>query len=181
MDIVPSMVVLCWSSHVCHKHEVPWGCLCITNLLAYWRHPKHIHLQMHMANIWHPQPCNQSQAMNTHSPFATCSLLTYNVNGTSLYNKSFGNWTIFMWYFPSSWLGKYMRFVFFVIPCNHGVVIPIVIIIKCDVWFNLVSSHAFTLITWHGWLCLTHKDGHQAMGSFPFSFQSPPNFGPPLS
>jgi hypothetical protein len=46
----------------------------------------------------------------------------------------------------------------FAIPCNHDVVILIVIVIKCDVQLNLVSFHAFILITWHGWFCLTDKD-----------------------
>ncbi len=47
------MVVLCWSKHVCRKHEIPWACLRKTNLLAYWWHPKYIFLQMHMTDIWH--------------------------------------------------------------------------------------------------------------------------------
>jgi hypothetical protein len=46
----------------------------------------------------------------------------------------------------------------FVIPCNHGVVVSIMIIIKYDVWLNLISYHAFILITWHGWVCLKHQD-----------------------
>ncbi len=35
----------------------------------------------------------------------------------------------------------------FIIPCNHGVVIPIMIVISCDVEFNPISSHPFILIT----------------------------------
>jgi hypothetical protein len=95
--------------------------------------------------------------MNIRSPFTTCSLLTYKVNDISLYNKSFGNQTIYTWYSPSFCLGIHDIYSF-IIPCNHGVVVPIMIIIKCDVWFNQISSHAFILITWHDWLCLKHKD-----------------------
>jgi len=49
-----------------------------------------------------------SQAMNTLSLSITFSVLKYNVNGMSLYNKSFNNQEIFTSYWPSSWLGKYM-------------------------------------------------------------------------
>ncbi len=38
----------------------------------------------------------------------TFSIVTYNVNGMSLYNKSFGNQKISTTYWPFSWLGKYM-------------------------------------------------------------------------
>jgi hypothetical protein len=60
---------------------------------------------------------------------------------------------------PLSSLGTIYDMDSFTIPCHHGVVVLIVIVIKCDVQLNLVSFHALILITWHGWLpFLTHKD-----------------------
>ncbi len=43
---------------------------------------------------------------DTLSLSVTFSVLTYNVNGMSLYNKSLGNKKISTSYWPSSWLGK---------------------------------------------------------------------------
>jgi hypothetical protein len=45
-----------------------------------------------------------------------------------------------------------------IVPCKDGVVILIVIVIKHNVQFKLVLSHAFILIPWHGCLCLKHKN-----------------------
>jgi len=57
IDIV-SMVILCWSNHMCHKHEVPWGCPCTTNFQIYSWHSKYMCFQTCMGDIWHWHHCD---------------------------------------------------------------------------------------------------------------------------
>jgi hypothetical protein len=51
-----------------------------------------------------------------------------------------------------------MTYVPFVIPRNYGIVVLIVIIIRCNVWLGPILFHVVILIIWHGWMCLKHKD-----------------------
>jgi len=57
IDIV-SMVILCWSNHVCHKHEVPWGCPCTINFQIYSWHSKYTCFQTCTGDIWHWHHCD---------------------------------------------------------------------------------------------------------------------------
>jgi hypothetical protein len=113
-------------------------------------------LQTHVKNIWHPNLCNPKQW--TFVPLLQLVHYWYIKSMIFLCTTSP---LVTKWYThdtpPHFGLGIHDIYSF-VIPCNHVVVVPIMIIIKCDVQFNLVSSHAFILITWHDWLCLKHKD-----------------------
>jgi hypothetical protein len=43
------------------------------------------------------------------------------------------------------------------VPCNDGLIVSSVIVIKCNIWLSLASSQALILITWHD--CTTTKCG----------------------
>jgi hypothetical protein len=70
--------------------------------------------------------------------------LTYNVNGMSLYNKSYSNQKISTSYWPSSWSRKYMTSAPSLVPSHDSVVVPFV---------SLLNYLSFNLIAWHISFC----------------------------
>jgi hypothetical protein len=139
-----SMSVFYWSSLVCHKHEVPWACPHITNLLSYWPHPKHIHLQTHMANIW-----NLTFIIPSFLPLR--DLLTIHIQGQwdrlvhQVLWQSNGIHTMILSFFLTYEIHDICSFT---TRCNYDVV-SIVIVIRCNVQLGFILSHALVLITWH--------------------------------
>lgn len=128
-----------------------WSSLGMSSYKKYF-----VGLQTHMANIWHPDLCNPKQW--TLAPLSQLAHYWHIRSMISLCTtsplviKQYTHDTL-----PIFGLRIHDTYPFIIL-CNHGVVIPIMIIIRCDVWFSRISSHAFILITWLDWLCLRHKD-----------------------